>query len=184
MLEPTIRAATEGDLPALAALDLTYETDRALVTERRGDGAEIDLSMRWAAIERRTLTYATYTEHWLRDVLGRADAFLVAEADGAIAGLLIVVKPRWTDAAEITDLAIGRTARRSGAGRALVAAAALAQERGWRALWVEPRADNAGAIEFYLSLGFRLSGYNDRMYGNDDDRPGRTTLYMYLDVEG
>jgi ribosomal protein S18 acetylase RimI-like enzyme len=67
-------------------------------------------------------------------------------------------------------------------GRALVdAAAAWARERKYRALWVEPSTDNADAIEFYVRLGFRLSGFNDRMYSNSDD-PGETTLFMHLEL--
>ena len=86
---------------------------------------------------------------------------MVAEADGVAVGLLMVIVPGWTDAAEIADLAVDRGVRRLGAGTALVeAAAGWACERGLRALWVEPRADNAEAIEFYLRTGFRVSGLN------------------------
>jgi hypothetical protein len=46
---------------------------------------------------------------------------------------------------------------------------------------VEPRADYAGAIEFYLSFGFRISGFNDRMHSNQDDVP--PTIFMYLVME-
>ena len=55
-------------------------------------------------------------------------------------------------------------------------------ERRIRALWVEPRADNADAIEFYLSLGFRISGFNDRWNSNDDDQDGHATVFMHLEL--
>jgi ribosomal protein S18 acetylase RimI-like enzyme len=45
---------------------------------------------------------------------------------------------------------------------------------------VEPSADNAEAIEFYVRLGFRVSGFNDRLYSNEDDEPERQTVYMHL----
>ncbi len=58
-----------------------------------------------------------------------------------------------------------------------------ARERSLRALWVEPRADNAEAIGFYLSLGFRMSGFNDRLYSNRDHEDGRPTLYMHRELD-
>ena len=74
-------------------------------------------------------------------------------------------------------------ARRLGAGRALVEASLeFARSGRLRALWVEPRSNNSAAIEFYRALGFRLSGFNDRMYSNADDAPGKTTLFMYREL--
>jgi len=93
----------------------------------------------------------------------------------------MIIVPSWTDAAEITDLAVDIAFRRRGAARALVdAAAEWARERRYRALWVEPRADNHAAISFYVSLGFRVSGFNDRMYTNTDNADGRPTIFMHL----
>jgi ribosomal protein S18 acetylase RimI-like enzyme len=57
-----------------------------------------------------------------------------------------------------------------------------ARERGLRSLWVEPRSDNAEAIEFYVAQGFRLSGFNDRMYSNADHVDGRLTLFMHREL--
>ena len=119
----------------------------------------------------------------MREALKRTNLFLVAKVDGDIAGLLMIIVPSWTDAAEITDLAVDIAFRRLGAGRALVdAAGEWAGERRYRALWVEPRADNHAAISFYTALGFRLSGFNDRMYSNTDHEDGRPTVLMHLDL--
>jgi ribosomal protein S18 acetylase RimI-like enzyme len=124
--------------------------------------------------------YNEYPESRLRDAASRVDLFAVAEIDGIARGLLMIIKPSWTHAAEITDLAVDR---RSGAGRALVEhACGVARQRGWRALWVEPRSDNAAAIAFYLREGFRISGYNDRMYSNRDDADGCVTIFMYREL--
>jgi ribosomal-protein-alanine N-acetyltransferase len=127
--------------------------------------------------------YATYTVERLRQAIERTDLFLVADVNGDVAGLLMIIVPKWTDAAEITDLAVDIAFRRMGAGRALVDAASdWAQKRGQRSLWVEPRADNHAAISFYTSLGFRLSGFNDRLYSNADHERGRPTVYMHLEL--
>lgn len=72
---------------------------------------------------------------------------------------------------------------RRGVGRALVEAATEWARGKYRALWVEPRAENGAAIEFYVRLGFRISGFNDRLYSNEDDAPGRQTIYMHRRLE-
>ena len=183
MSEILARPVTDEDVPALARMDLAYDASRVLVVAREGDGAEVTLRLSWRDGWPQTAVYNEYAEDRLRGAMQRADLFLVAESGGLAVGLLMVLLPAWTNAGEITDLAIGRASRRSGAGRALVeAAVAWARERGLRALWVEPRSDNAAAIEFYLRLGFRISGFNDRMYSNMDDDDGRVTLYMYREL--
>jgi hypothetical protein len=42
--------------------------------------------------------------------------------------------------------------------------------------------DNHAAILFNVSLGFRLSGLNDRLYSNADDEDGKPTAYMHLEL--
>jgi ribosomal protein S18 acetylase RimI-like enzyme len=184
-MPPTVRAATEADFAALEAMDLTYSTARFLSLIRAGSPPEHTFSFVWRDGEPGEAVYQHYTEEFSRRAFeGGADLFLVAEVDGRIVGLLMVVLPKWTDAGEITDLAVDRRFRRHGAGRALVqAAVAWARERNLRALWVEPRANFAGAIEFYLSMGFRLSGFSDRLYSNADDEDGRPTIYLHLELD-
>ena len=156
-----VRAAVEADFPALSRLDITYPTRRYLAIERAGAAPEHTFSLRWRAREAADAIYNDYTVERLLAADSKVDLFLVAEADGVAVGLLMVMVPAWTDAAEITDLAVDRGVRRLGAGKALVeAAAGWGRERGLRALWVEPRADSAEAIEFYLRTGFRVSGLN------------------------
>ena len=156
-----VRPATEDDFAALSRLDLTYPTNRYLHIERSGQPPEHTFEVHWREREAPDAVYNDYPVERLRAADSKVDLFLVAEADGVAVGLLMVMVPAWTDAAEITDLAVDRGVRRLGAGTALVnAAAGWGCERGLRALWVEPRADNAEAIEFYLRTGFRVSGLN------------------------
>ena len=178
-----VRPIRIEDIPALTTLDLRYDASRVLAIAREETEDGYIFSLRWLQRPTTVELYATYGEERLRGAIDRVDLFLVAEVDRAPVGLLMVMLPKWTDAAEITDLAVDAAARRCGAGRALVdGAVEFARARELRALWVEPGSDNAGAIEFYRSLGFRLSGFNDRMYSNADDAPGRTTLFMHLEV--
>jgi ribosomal protein S18 acetylase RimI-like enzyme len=179
----TVRPVREDDLAALAAMDLRYPAGRVLSLERGGSDAEPEFALGWRERPAPDAVYAEYNVDGLRRGMSRADVFLIAEVEGRPAGLMMVVVPPWTDAAEITDLAVDAARRRSGAGRALVAGAeAWARERRMRALWVEPRSDNGGAIEFYLRLGFRIAGFNDRMYSNRDHEDGRLTVWMYREL--
>lgn len=178
-----VRPVSDADLPALTRLDLTYPAARYLAIDRTGTAPHHSFAFTWHNRQAPDAVYAEYSLERLQRATKKADLFLVADIDGSPAGLLMILVPSWTDAAEITDLAVERSARRSGAGRALVNAASVwAREHGHRALWVEPRSDNAEAIEFYLHMGFRISGFNDRMYSNTDDEAGATTLFMHLEL--
>ena len=175
------REATEAEFAGLAHLDLTYPTTRVLSLERTGVPPEIAFSFHWRATERSEVVYNEYSEERLRGVLDRVDLFLTAVVDERLCGLLMIMLPSYTDAGEITDLAVDRPFRRRGvAGALLDSAIEWAKARSLRALWVEPRADNEDAIEFYIGRAFRLSGFNDRLYSNADHEDGRPTLYMHL----
>ena len=187
MANVTVRDVTAADFESLTNLDLTYTVgDRYLELRRSGSDQEPTFSLRWREGVARNVLYDTLTVDGLHQTLEEhTDAFFVAELDATITGYLMIIMPRWTDAAEITDVAVDRPARRSGAGRALIdAAVAWARERNLRALWVEPQGEAGGVINFYLKLGFRISGTNDRWYTNTDDTAaGEQTIYMYLELE-
>ena len=180
----TIRTATEEDIGAVSKLDATYAAgQRVLSLSRSGTRPELTFSLRWHKGAPREALYGEYTDEGIRRALAKTDLFLVAVQGDAVAGLLMVVVPDWTDAGEITDLVVDRRSRRRGVGRALVHAAAdWARERSLRALWVEPRAENADAIDFYTAIGFRVSGFNDRLHANTDDAEGRPTILMYREL--
>src|SRR4029450_13024407 len=112
----TVRPATEADLPLLTRLDLTYPTDRVLALERSGQPPEHTFALRWRnRVPTPMAVYATYTLDELREALRRTNLFLVAEVDGEAAGFLTIILPEWTDAAEITHLAVEIAFRRLGA---------------------------------------------------------------------
>src|SRR2546425_13033756 len=120
-----MRPATEADLPALTRLDLTYPTDRILALERSGETPENVFALRWRnRVPAPMAVYASYTIDRLRDALSHADLLLVAEIDCEVVGLLILIVPAWTDAAEISDLAVDIAFRRLGAGPAIGESAA------------------------------------------------------------
>ena len=181
----TVRSATTADFEALTKLDLTYTVgDRYMTLERSGSEPEFTYSMRWRAGTPRERVYSSYTVEDLHRLTQENDAFLVAETGGALVGYtMLLLQPSHHGAAQMNDLAVHKPARRSGAGRALVdAAAAWGRERGLRAIWASPRLESAQTIDFYLRVGFRASGINDRGNTNQDDADGQQTIYMYLEL--
>ena len=150
----TVRAATPEDAEAVSALSREFiEYLRSL-----GDPAP------------RGVTAADY----LRDGFGERPAFagLVAEAEGRVVGYLLYHDGYDTDRParilHVVDLFVTEGARRRGAGRALMeAAAAICRARGGRALFWSVYAPNAVARTFYEGLGARYT---------------QDLMFMYRDV--
>ncbi len=181
----TVRDATEADFESLTKLDFSHTVgERYLELQRSGDEPAFTYRMRWRTGTAREEVYSAYTVDDLVRLQKENDAFLVAELDGAVIGYeMLLLQPSHHGAAQMNDLAVHKPARRSGAGRALVeAAAAWGRERGLRAIWASPRLESAQAIDFYLSVGFRVSGLNDRWNTNEDGANGQQTVYMYLEL--
>lgn len=69
------------------------------------------------------------------------------------------------DEMEILNLAVGMDYRRRGIGRRLLGEAlARAHARGARKCWLEVRASNQAARDFYRALGFSEGGRRPRYY--------------------
>ncbi|HXE74652.1 MAG TPA: ribosomal protein S18-alanine N-acetyltransferase [Candidatus Xenobia bacterium] len=105
---------------------------------------------------------------WTRDAyesLLAADGTLCLVAQGNSEERMGFVLARIAaDEMEILNLAVRPVARRRGLGRRLVEEAlARARGRGARQCWLEVRASNRAALEFYRALGFkeraRRTGY-------------------------
>jgi ribosomal protein S18 acetylase RimI-like enzyme len=111
----------------------------------------------------------------------------VASAADAVLGYHLVLFRRGTSIARLYSIAVAKTARGTGLGRALMAdAERLARRRGCRALRLEVRPDNRPAIRLYQHLGYRRVGIYRRYYADgsnalrfekalarrDESRPG------------
>ena len=73
------------------------------------------------------------------------------------------------DEAEVLTLAVDPAVRRQGVGRALlIAALAMAAERGAEVAFLEAAHDNAAALALYAACGFEIAGSRKAYYA----RPG------------
>ena len=92
----------------------------------------------------------------------------VTERAGRIAGFVLA---RYAgDEMEILNLAVAEAWRRTGAGRALVAAALDPDEaQGASRVFLEVRESNANARAFYAALGFTPSGRRPRYYQHPEE---------------
>ncbi|MCR4426811.1 MAG: ribosomal protein S18-alanine N-acetyltransferase [Firmicutes bacterium] len=95
--------------------------------------------------------------------------YVVAKAaDGGVmgyAGMWLIC-----DEAHVTNVAVHPGYRRSGVGRAMMAALMrLARARGARRMTLEVRVSNHGAQALYMSLGFEPAGIRPRYYEDNKE---------------
>jgi ribosomal protein S18 acetylase RimI-like enzyme len=90
---------------------------------------------------------------------------IVAEVKGQVAGCALVLYRRGSKRARLYTLAIGDAFQRRGYARRMLAAAEdSAKRRGRRAMYLEVREDDAGAIALYETSGYRRFGRRRRYY--------------------
>ncbi len=89
----------------------------------------------------------------------------VAESEGAVAGFLVA--RRIANDLEILNLAVRPDARRRGIGRALMQFAfAWGKQFDARSTFLEVRASNQAALQFYKRHGFQETGRRPLYYSN------------------
>lgn len=127
-----------------------------------------------------------------RFIAGGSATCLVAEAPDGLAGYALVIYRAGTALGRLYSIAVAPSRRGRGhAGRLLAAAEQAAFARGCIELRLEVRADNAVAISFYRSHGYRTFGrflhyYEDhedairlRKWLRDSPRSGRRSVPYY-----
>lgn len=137
----SIRAAVDGDLPALLALErAAFTTDH--------------------------LSPRQYRQH-----LHSATAtVLAAVGAGGLLGKAVVFYRAGSDIARLYSIAVAEAARGRGVAKALLAAVeAAARAHGCARLRLEVRKDNASAIALYERLGFRRFGEKRGFYEDGAD---------------
>lgn len=100
--------------------------------------------------------------------------FFVAEEDNEIVGFSRVHIYRWNKSAYVINLLVDSGYRRKGIGSLLLKTAEeFARKNGARVLMFDTAIDNIPALNLYFKNGFRICGYNDKLYDN-----AKTALYL------
>jgi ribosomal protein S18 acetylase RimI-like enzyme len=100
--------------------------------------------------------------------------FFVAEHNSKILGYSRMHFYKWNNSAYIITLLVDAEHRRKGIGtRLLKFMENFAREKKSRILLFDTSTDNAPALQLYFKNGFRICGYNDKIYEN-----GKIALYL------
>ena len=129
-----------------------------------------------------SIEVASFADPWRRDgfrdlVLGGNATVVVAESGKTIVGFAVSYAA--ADEAEIANVAVSRTVRRSGIGRALVEhVIAAASQAGATMVFLEVRESNVAARALYGARGFIELSRRPAYYSN----PREDAVVMRLDV--
>jgi ribosomal protein S18 acetylase RimI-like enzyme len=103
-----------------------------------------------------------------RFIRGRHTTLIVAQAEGKLAGYVLVLYPPRSKLARLYSIAVAPHIGRRGVGPLLLAAAEMAaRRRGRRTMRLEVHEHNGRAIARYEQSGYRLFGRHRNYY---DDR--------------
>jgi len=91
--------------------------------------------------------------------------FFVAQSDDKIIGFSRIHLYRWNNSAVIISVLVDVEHRRRGIGtRLLKVMENFARKSKARVLMFDTSPDNAPALQLYFKNGFRICGYNDKIY--------------------
>ncbi|WP_349898726.1 ribosomal protein S18-alanine N-acetyltransferase [Parafrigoribacterium soli] len=146
---------------------------------RRATPADLDAIM---LLETSIFTTDAWSPESMRSELASAHTYyLVAERldDANIVGYAGLLAPRGAHDGEIQTIAVAESARRGGLGRTFIRSlVAEARTRGASRVFLEVRADNAGAQRLYESLGFAAIAERPGYYQPDNV----DAIVMKLDI--
>ncbi len=112
------------------------------------------------------------------DVLSRDGAAFGAYEDGVCLGLAIY-KKGFFDYWYLEDLKVSAAARRKGIGRALIRSGLdYAKAQGYLGVYLQAQDNNLSACLFYLSCGFEIGGFDNRVY-DGTAQAGKADIYFY-----
>jgi len=103
----------------------------------------------------------------------------VAEEDGQIVAFTRVHVHSWNRSAYMIELLVDAVSRRRGIGTLLLKTVEdFAREKGARVIMFDTAVDNFPALNLYLKRGFRICGYNDKLYES-----GKTAIYLAKELQ-
>ena len=110
-----------------------------------------------------------FPDRLYQDFWEGADAWGVADKDGALLACIETCPEEWSNRLMVTELWVHESLRRKGVGKRLMdIAKGEAELMDRRALILEMQTCNANAFAFYRAQGFVLAGFDSCCYTNAD----------------
>jgi GNAT superfamily N-acetyltransferase len=162
-----------------------YSTDAAYRLVRSVLGTGIHWELRRETIPPVQKSYDSGNpSEWLNPYFEEMPAtrvrFIGFRSHRDIVALVTYSEMRWNDTIWLMDIRVREGMRRSGHGSALMdALKGRAHSLRTRGIFVETQIANVPAIDFYQKHGFRVSGFNDHLYENDDLDRQDVALYLF-----
>jgi len=190
-----IRRMVAADVARLVEIDSSFESPIFLDVVKEVDG----LTVTWQLIERPFempffRTDLDFDEQELWDIGARLETgdglWLVAEIAGTepdravrLVGMVDVARQAWRDAGFVWNIAIDRSYRGHGIGRALMERVfQWGRDGGLRAIILETQTNNWHACRFYQKVGFQLTGIDDHFYTNEDIANKEVALFWTYEL--
>lgn len=90
----------------------------------------------------------------------------------------------WNRSLWLVDIRVRSGVRGQGLGSALVdRLGTICRQEHLRGITVETQNRNFGAVRFYLRRGFRITGFDDHLYSDNDLARQDVALFLFLEVE-
>jgi ribosomal protein S18 acetylase RimI-like enzyme len=170
-----VRKVGRSDLKGKKSL-FAYVSDSYYKTKRlrKTNGWDISLRRkRFAAPFKKRIA-----ESIVEGYKGDTEIYL-ADVEGEDAGWIQIEHQKWNNSVRVWDIGVEPRARRSGVGTALMdKCKERALKFGARRIVLETQTSNADAIDFYLSQGFDLVGFDLTGYTNEDTRRREVRLEL------
>lgn len=127
---------------------------------------------------KKSFTEQLFPDYWLN---ASAFGYFI---DGEIVGVLEIERELWSKRLRITSILVDTKYRRDGIGTLLMnKAKEIAKRDGFRAIILETQTCNVKAIEFYISQGFKLGGFDRSCYSNTDIEKNEVRLELVFFIE-
>jgi ribosomal protein S18 acetylase RimI-like enzyme len=169
MPEIEIRPALSTDFEHFIHITLSNRTEYVWQMDRVIEEGQITARFREVRLPRAVQVDLPYSVDSVLKVAQAAGGVLAAVFQGIPIGYIILDETMVPSGVWIRYLAVAEQYRRQGIGSALlISAQEWAVQRRFRKMILETQSKNYSVIRMANKLGFELSGYNDRYYGNQD----------------
>jgi ribosomal protein S18 acetylase RimI-like enzyme len=175
----TVRSARwPDDTAQLAALDTSFTTDRIYRVHRGDLSFELIEEIVDPPIHK---SYGSLREDG--DRLRQMGHVVVAEQGTRLVGMAAADFSSWNRRVQVEDFFVAPAARGRGIGRALMdSVVAYARHVEARCIWLETQPVNYAAVQFYRQMGFRLCGFDERLYDPATLGTEEVALFFALDL--